>query len=212
MFLGLWSFGLSSNLLKDPSLKRLWSISMLLNVEHSKRALMMSSWCHHDMIMTSVRVILCSDWWTDVVLFLLNLTVDKVKCWSASDLNSLSVSHKIYHCFSLFNLFPSLSLYSLYFCKKSTWSNFVWILAYVLTPHRFFLFPGQAPSSGHHSYCSGKAQLHPVPPDGPVLGPAQPQRRQGHEAEVQPQLQQELQTPLLTGPQAEETLQSPLLR
>lgn len=50
------------------------------------------------------------------------------------------------------------------------------------------LRPGQAPSAGHHSHCSGEAELHPVPPNGAVLGPSQPQRCQGHEAEVQPQL------------------------
>lgn len=79
-----------------------------------------------------------------------------------------------------------------------------------LTPY-FCYSPGQAPSSGHHSHCSGKVELHPVPPNGPVLGPSQPQGRQGHEAEVQPKLQQELQTALHTGPEDEETLQPPFL-
>lgn len=32
--------------------------------------------------------------------------------------------------------------------------------------------PGQAPPAGHHSHCSGEAELHPVPPHGAVFGPA----------------------------------------
>lgn len=74
------------------------------------------------------------------------------------------------------------------------------------------LFLGQTPPPGHHAHCSGEAELHPVPPDGAVPGPSQQERREGHEAEVQPQLQQELQTPLHTGPEAQETLQPPFLR
>lgn len=76
----------------------------------------------------------------------------------------------------------------------------------------FFLLPGQAPSAGHHSHCSGAAELHPVPPHGVVLRPPQPQRGEDHEAKVQSRLQQELQTPLLPGQQDEETRQPPVLR
>lgn len=126
---------------------------------------------------------------------------------------SLSVSHKIYHHVLVFSTYSPL--FHCIHCIFARNRHVLVLFGFLLTSSHlnvFFLFPGQAPSSGHHSYCSGKAQLHPVPPDGPVLGPPQPQRRQGHEAEVQPQLQQELQTPLLTGPQAEETLQPPLLR
>lgn len=50
----------------------------------------------------------------------------------------------------------------------------------------FSLYLGQAPSAGHHSHCSREAELHPVPSNGVVLGPTQPERRQGHEAEIQP--------------------------
>lgn len=74
------------------------------------------------------------------------------------------------------------------------------------------LFPGQAPPAGYHPHCSGKAELHPIPPDGAVPGPSQPQRREVNEAQVQPRLQQELQTPLCSSPQVKETLQPPFLR
>lgn len=80
---------------------------------------MMSSWCHW-YFRAGVGnsffqgAVLCSDWWTETKLFLVSLTVNKVKLWSVSGYMYISVVSSSAFLFSssflsLFSLYLSLS-------------------------------------------------------------------------------------------------------